>query len=54
LRLRWIDGVNARTVKSNPNNKIANRQFHAATFAKVVDGRKQPVRELRRCGDRYV
>jgi hypothetical protein len=54
LRLRWIDGVNAKIVKSNPKNGIANRQSHAATFAKVVDGRKQPVRELRRCGDRYV
>ena len=39
--------------KSKTESEIPNRQSHAVTFAKVVDGRKQPVRKLWRRGDRY-
>jgi len=44
--------VTAKAVKSNTENEIANRQSHAATFAKAVEGRKQPVPGLWRRGDR--
>ena len=48
-----IDGVNPKAVKSKTESEIATRQSHAATLAKVVNGRKQPVRGLWRRGDRY-
>src|SRR6266516_1206420 len=51
--LCWVDGENANTVKCNTANEIANRRSHAATFARVLDGRKQPVRGLWRRGGRY-
>jgi integrase len=40
------------TVRKRQNNEI-KRQTHAATFAKVVDGRKQPIRGLWIRGTRY-
>ncbi|PYJ86914.1 MAG: hypothetical protein DME22_03300 [Verrucomicrobia bacterium] len=49
----WIDGVHAKAVTSKTESEIATRQSHGATFAKVVNGRKQPVRGLWRRGDRY-
>ncbi len=48
-----INGVNPKPSNAITENELANRQSHAATFAKVMDGRKQAVRGLWRRGDRY-
>ncbi|HKI71801.1 MAG TPA: hypothetical protein VKA81_05445, partial [Verrucomicrobiae bacterium] len=45
--------MHAKAVTSKTESELANRQSHGATFAKVVNGRKQPVRGLWRRGDRY-
>ena len=44
--------MHAKAVTSKTESEIANRQSHGATFAKAVNGRKQPVRGLWRRGDR--
>ena len=47
--------MHAKPVKSKTESEFANRQSHGATFAKVVNGRKQPVRGLwRRAGLYYA
>ena len=38
--------MKAQETKSNPTSQFVQLQTHAATFAKVVDGRKQPIRGL--------
>jgi hypothetical protein len=48
-----LTALNAKAVKSKTKSKLENRQSHAATFAKVVNGRKQPVRGLWRRRNRY-
>ena len=45
--------MNAKVVRSKTQSERVNGQSHAATFAKVVNGRKQHVRGLWRRGDRY-
>ena len=39
--LYWIDGVNAKAVKSKTESELAKHQSHAVTFAKALKGRKQ-------------
>jgi hypothetical protein len=51
--LCWIGGVHADAARSKTESELANRQSHAATFAKVVNGRKPPVRGLWRRGERF-
>ena len=38
--------ANAMTSTSTDQNQAVKRQSHVATFAKVLDGRKQPIRGL--------
>jgi len=38
--------MNANATASSSTNKSGTRQSHAATFSKVLDGRKQPIRGL--------
>ena len=38
--------ANAMTSTSTDQNQAVKRQSHAGTFAKVLDGRKQPIRGL--------
>ena len=38
--------ANAMTSTSADQNQAVKRQSHVATFAKVLDGRKQPIRGL--------
>jgi hypothetical protein len=38
--------MNANATASNGTKKTGTRQSHVATFSKVLDGRKQPIRGL--------
>jgi integrase len=51
--LCYCDGMNAEVTASNTQNAASTRQFHGPTFAKVLDGRKQPIRGLWIRGKRY-
>ena len=45
--------MNANATASSSTNKSGTRQSHAATFSKVLDGRKQPIRGLWERNGRY-
>jgi len=42
-----------RIAIENAHPSTVERQNHVASFAKVFDGRKQPIRRLWKRGDRY-
>ena len=45
--------MKANVTVSNSTDTIGRRQSHAATFSKVLDGRKQPIRGLWERNGRY-
>ena len=46
--------MKTEAIKGSSTNRVSERQSHSpATFAKVVDGRKQPIRGLWIRGERY-
>ena len=52
-----LSGVKSNTSEGLALNQGSQRRFHVATFAKVLDGRKQPIRDCQknnRCFERKV
>lgn len=48
-----FEGMKENAIVSNQQSSETKRRDHALTFAKVLDGRKQPIRGLWIRGSRY-
>jgi hypothetical protein len=52
-RLRYRNVKKAHAMKSPPSTPVDSHVIHLARFAKVCDGRKQPIRGLWKRNGRY-